>query len=74
MSYSRVAAQLVQLFIPELFVQDSESGFEGKRKDAEILEVPGGDVVSVFPFFAFHFIVAPDLFDNVKTFPKQHEF
>ena len=54
-------------------VQDYESGFWGKCKDAEILEVPGGDVVSVFPFFAFHFIVAPDLFDNVKTFPKQRE-
>lgn len=57
----------------ELFVPDSESGFWAKCKDAELLEVPGGDVVSVFPFFTFYFIVAPNLFDNVKTFPKQHE-
>lgn len=57
--YCRVAAQVVQLFIAELFVQDAGPGFREKCKDVEVLEVPGEDVVLVFPFFSFHFIVVP---------------
>lgn len=70
--YCRVAAQVVQLFIAELFVQDAGPGFWEKCKDVEVLEVPGVGVpflftslhftsfgVLVFPFFSFHFIVVP---------------
>lgn len=47
-------------------------GFWEKCKDIEVLEVPQGDVVPVFPFH-FTSLWSLDLFDNFRTFPKQHE-